>query len=118
MEEIGGTYDIGLQSLSGAMERGHDLLYVCYDNAGYMNTGIQRSSATPQYANTTTSPAGEVIPGKLQVRKDLASIMVNHNLPYVAQTAAILNFQDLYQKAEKAIYTCRTYIFKCFCTLS
>ena len=101
----GGTYDIGLQSLSGAMERGHDMLYVCYDNGGYMNTGIQRSSATPQYAHTTTSPAGSVIPGKLQIRKDLTKIMVDHNLPYVAQTAAILNFADLYEKAEKAIYT-------------
>ena len=58
----GGTYDIGLQSLSGAMERGHDLVYVCYDNGAYMNTGIQRSSATPKFADTTTSPAGEVIP--------------------------------------------------------
>ncbi len=53
----GGTYDIGIQSLSGAMERGHDMVYVCYDNGAYMNTGIQRSSATPKYANTTTSPA-------------------------------------------------------------
>ena len=54
----GGTYDIGFQSLSGAMERGHDMLYICYDNQAYMNTGIQRSSATPRGANTTTSPAG------------------------------------------------------------
>lgn len=101
----GGTYDIGLQSLSGAMERGHDMLYVCYDNGGYMNTGIQRSSATPQFANTTTSPAGSVIPGKLELRKDLTSIMVAHNLPYIGQTAAILNFADLYEKSQKAIYT-------------
>ena len=72
----GGTYDIGLQSLSGAMERGHDMTYVCYDNGAYMNTGIQRSSATPKYADTTTSPAGIVIPGKMQSRKDLAKIMV------------------------------------------
>ena len=55
----GGTYDIGLQSLSGAMERGHDMVYVCYDNGAYMNTGIQRSSATPQYADTTTTPSGK-----------------------------------------------------------
>ncbi|HHY93158.1 MAG TPA: pyruvate ferredoxin oxidoreductase, partial [Firmicutes bacterium] len=61
----GGTYDIGLQSLSGAMERGHNLVYICYDNGAYMNTGIQRSSATPQFADTTTSPAGKVIPGKV-----------------------------------------------------
>lgn len=101
----GGTYDIGLQSLSGAMERGHDLTYVCYDNGAYMNTGIQRSSATPQFADTTTSPAGKVIPGKMQTRKDLTEIMVSHHLPYVAQTAAYMNFKDLYEKAEKAIYT-------------
>ena len=61
----GGTYDIGLQSLSGAMERHHDMVYVCYDNGAYMNTGIQRSSATPKFADTTTSPAGSVIPGKM-----------------------------------------------------
>ena len=101
----GGTYDIGLQALSGAMERGHDMVYVCYDNGAYMNTGIQRSSATPKFADTTTTPAGSVIPGKMQSRKDLASIMVGHHLPYVAQTIAIGNFSDLYTKAEKAIYT-------------
>jgi pyruvate ferredoxin oxidoreductase beta subunit len=101
----GGTYDIGIQSLSGAMERGHDMVYVCYDNGAYMNTGIQRSSATPKYADTTTSPAGKKIPGKKQWRKDLTEIMVNHHIPYVAQTAAIGNLKDLYEKAEKAIYT-------------
>ena len=101
----GGTYDIGIQSLSGTMERGHNLLYVCYDNGAYMNTGIQRSSATPKFADTTTTPAGTKIPGKMQSRKDLAKIMVGHHLPYVAQTAAYLNFKDLYEKAEKAIYT-------------
>ena len=101
----GGTFDIGLQSLSGAMERGHDLLYVCYDNGAYMNTGIQRSSATPKFADTTTSPAGKVTPGKMQVRKDLAKVMVGHHIPYVAQTLAMNNFKDLYEKAEKAIYT-------------
>lgn len=101
----GGTYDIGIQSLSGAMERGHDMVYVCYDNGAYMNTGIQRSSATPKYADTTTSPAGKKIPGKQQWRKDLTEIMVNHNIPYVAQTAAIGNMKDLYEKSEKAIYT-------------
>ena len=101
----GGTYDIGLQSLSGAMERGHDMTYVCYDNGAYMNTGIQRSSATPKFADTTTSPAGSVIPGKMQSRKDLTEIMEAHHLPYVAQTAAYMNFKDLYEKAEKAIYT-------------
>ena len=101
----GGTYDIGIQSLSGAMERGHDLTYVCYDNGAYMNTGIQRSSATPRFADTTTSPAGSVIPGKMQSRKDLTEIMEAHHLPYVAQTIAYMNFKDLYEKAEKAIYT-------------
>ena len=101
----GGTYDIGLQSLSGAMERGHDMTYVCYDNGAYMNTGIQRSSATPRFADTTTSPAGDVIPGKMQSRKDLTQIMVAHHLPYVAQSIGVANFKDLYEKAEKAIYT-------------
>ena len=101
----GGTYDIGIQSLSGAMERGHNLTYVCYDNGAYMNTGIQRSSATPRFADTTTSPVGNVIPGKMQSRKDLTEIMVQHHIPYVCQTAAIGVFQDLYEKAEKAIYT-------------
>ncbi|MFR2571790.1 MAG: thiamine pyrophosphate-dependent enzyme [Clostridia bacterium] len=101
----GGTYDIGLQSLSGAMERGHDMVYVCYDNGAYMNTGIQRSSATPKYADTTTSPVGSVVQGKTQCRKDLSKIMVGHHIPYVAQTLAYNNFKDLYEKAEKAIYT-------------
>ena len=101
----GGTYDIGIQALSGAMERGHDMVYVCYDNGAYMNTGIQRSSATPKFADTTTSPAGKVIPGKMQSRKDLTKIMVGHHLPYVAQSIAVNNMKDLYEKAEKAIYT-------------
>ena len=101
----GGTYDIGIQSLSGAMERGHNLTYVCYDNGAYMNTGIQRSSATPRFADTTTSPAGKVIPGKMQSRKDLTEVMAGHHLPYVAQSIAYGDFRDLYEKAEKAIYT-------------
>lgn len=101
----GGTYDIGLQSLSGAMERGHDMVYVCYDNGAYMNTGVQRSSATPSYADTTTTPAGTVSNGKPQTRKDLAQIMAAHHIPYVAQTTFIGNMKDLYTKAEKAIYT-------------
>ncbi len=101
----GGTYDIGLQSLSGAMERGHDLVYVCYDNGAYMNTGIQRSSATPKFADTTTSPAGSKIPGKMQARKDLTKIIQSHHIPYAAQTIAVNNFKDLYEKSEKAIYT-------------
>lgn len=101
----GGTYDIGLQSLSGAMERGHDLVYVCYDNGAYMNTGIQRSSATPHFADTTTTPSGSHSDGKPQGRKDLAAIIAAHNIPYVAQTTFIGNMKDLYAKSEKAIYT-------------
>ncbi|MCX8073999.1 MAG: thiamine pyrophosphate-dependent enzyme [Clostridia bacterium] len=101
----GGTLDIGFQSLSGAMERGHNITYVCYDNGAYMNTGTQRSSSTPHFADTTTSPAGKVIPGKLQQRKDLTEIMVKHNIPYVAQTALVFNLKDLTEKSEKAIYT-------------
>ena len=101
----GGTYDIGLQSLSGAAERGHDFTYVCYDNGAYMNTGIQRSSATPMYADTTTTPTGKESNGKPQPRKDLTQIMVAHNIPYVAQTTFLGNFRDLYLKSEKAIYT-------------
>ena len=101
----GGTYDIGFQSLSGAMERGHDLTYVCYDNEAYMNTGIQRSSSTPRFANATTSPAGSVVPGKKQNKKNLTDIIAAHNVPYVAQTTFIGNFRDLYTKARKAIYT-------------
>lgn len=101
----GGTLDIGLQSLSGAMERGHDIAYFCYDNGAYMNTGTQRSSSTPHFTDTTTSPAGKVVQGKSQPRKDLAEIMVKHNIPYVAQTALFGNLKDIHEKAEKAIYT-------------
>jgi pyruvate ferredoxin oxidoreductase beta subunit len=97
----GGTYDIGFQALSGAMERGHDMMYICYDNGAYMNTGIQRSSATPFGANTTTCPAGEVIPGKLQQRKDLTRIMAAHDIPYVAQ-ASPAYYTDLMKKVQKA----------------
>ena len=101
----GGTYDIGFQSLSGAMERGHDMVYFCYDNEAYMNTGIQRSSATPMYADTTTTPVGTQSNGKMQNRKDLASIIADHDVPYVGQTTMMGNFSDLHKKAEKAIYT-------------
>ena len=89
----GGTYDIGFQSLSGAMERGHDLTYVCYDNEAYMNTGIQRSSSTPRFAKATTSPVGTVVPGKTQNKKNLTDIIAAHNVPYVAQTTFIGNFR-------------------------
>ncbi len=101
----GGTYDIGLQSLSGAMERGHDMVYVCYDNEAYMNTGIQRSSSTPRFANTTTSPVGTESYGKKQDKKDLTAIIAAHNIPYVAQTTMYTDMRDLYNKAHKAIYT-------------
>ncbi len=97
----GGTYDIGLQSLSGALERGHNMVYVCYDNEAYMNTGIQRSGATPCGASTTTQPAGKVKPGKEQFRKDLTSIVAAHHIPYTAQ-AGIFHWKDLVNKAEKA----------------
>ena len=94
--------DGGLQSLSGAMERGHDIVYVCYDNGAYMNTGIQRSSATPKGAWATTSEVGKEQQGKPQKRKDLTSIMAAHGVPYVAQ-ATVGNWRDLVSKAEKAI---------------
>ena len=81
----GGTYDIGLQALSGALERGHRFVFVCYDNEAYMNTGIQRSGATPFGAATTTSPAGSASLGKAQQRKDMTAIAVAHHIPYVAQ---------------------------------
>ncbi len=101
----GGTYDIGFQSLSGAMERGHDMVYVCYDNGAYMNTGIQRSSATPQFADTTTTPVGSESNGKIQTRKDLSAIIAEHHVPYVAQTTFTKDFKDIHVKSEKAIYT-------------
>jgi len=97
----GGTYDIGLQSLSGAIERGHQFLYVCLNNEAYMNTGIQRSSATPMGSNTTTSPAGSVLPGKTMHRKDLTAIMAAHDIPYAAQSIPG-RWRDLTTKAAKA----------------
>ena len=98
----GGSYDIGLQSLSGAMERGHRMLYCCYNNEAYMNTGVQRSSATPKGAATTTSPAGKVNQGKKEFPKDLTAIMVAHRIPYVAQ-AAPSHWNDLITKVQKAL---------------
>jgi pyruvate ferredoxin oxidoreductase beta subunit len=97
----GGTYDIGLQALSGALERGHRFLFVCYDNEAYMNTGIQRSGATPFGASTTTSPAGLESFGKAQQRKDMTAIAVAHHVPYVAQAAGS-HWHDLSLKAERA----------------
>ena len=98
----GGTYDIGLQSLSGALERGHHFLYVCYDNEAYMNTGIQRSSATPFGASTTTSPAGKVSFGKAQQCKDLTAIAEAHHIPYVGQSS-ISHWHDLSEKVKHAV---------------
>jgi pyruvate ferredoxin oxidoreductase beta subunit len=98
----GGTFDIGIQALSGAVERGHDFLYVLYDNEAYMNTGIQRSGGTPMGAWTTTSPAGKVIPGKPEQKKPIADIMVAHEMPYVA-TASISHWKDLIVKARKGM---------------
>ena len=97
----GATYDIGLQFISGAFERGHKMVYLCLNNEAYMNTGIQRSSATPHGAHTTTSPAGEVIPGKLQWRKPITRIMAAHDIPYVAQVSPH-NWRDLMTKTQKA----------------
>ena len=98
----GGTYDIGIQALSGAVERGHDFMFVLYDNEAYMNTGIQRSGGTPYGASTTTSQAGSAIPGKLEQKKPIADIMVAHDMPYVA-TASPYYWKDLIMKARKGI---------------
>ena len=98
----GGTYDIGLQALSGALERGHRFLFVCYDNEAYMNTGVQRSGATPFGASTTTSPAGLESFGKAQRRKDMTAIAIAHHVPYVAQ-AASTHWHDLSVKVERAV---------------
>jgi pyruvate ferredoxin oxidoreductase beta subunit len=97
----GGTADIGLQALSGAFERGHDFIYICTDNEAYMNTGIQRSSATPFGASTTTSPAGKLTMGQVTWKKNMPAIAAAHNIPYVA-TACPSYPVDLIQKAKKA----------------
>lgn len=96
----GGTSDIGFQSLSGALERGHDFVYLCFDNEAYMNTGIQRSSATPEYAWTTTCPLGSESSGKTNCKKDLPRIMAAHDIPYVA-TATPGYPLDLMNKVRK-----------------
>lgn len=97
----GGTFDIGFQALSGTMERGHDILYVCLDNEAYMNTGIQRSGATPFGASTTTNPAGSASIGKSQWKKNIAEIMVAHGVSYVA-TACQSYPVDFMNKVKKA----------------
>ncbi|HNQ51342.1 MAG TPA: thiamine pyrophosphate-dependent enzyme [Candidatus Omnitrophota bacterium] len=98
----GGTADIGLQSLSGMWERGHDILYICYDNEAYMNTGIQRSGLTPHLANTTTSPKGQRSSGNLRFKKPIPEIANAHGIPYVA-TASIGFPQDIQRKVKKAL---------------
>jgi len=93
----GGTYDIGIQALSGAAERGVDFLYICYDNEGYMNTGNQRSSSTPLGTISGTTP----ILGKQEHQKDITAIMEAHGIPYIA-TANACHPLDLYEKVKKA----------------
>ena len=97
----GGTYDIGLQALSGALEREHDFLFVCYDNGAYMNTGNQRSGATPIGADTETTPYGKKSYGKTIKRKDIMSIVAGHHIPYAA-TASVGFLQDFQDKVKKA----------------
>jgi len=98
----GGTADIGLQALSGMFERGHDILYVCYDNEAYMNTGIQRSGLTPFDSNTTTSPPGSHSMGNIRPKKPMPEIALAHGIPYVA-TASVAFVKDLQRKVKKAI---------------
>ncbi|MBM3243994.1 MAG: pyruvate ferredoxin oxidoreductase, partial [Candidatus Omnitrophica bacterium] len=98
----GGTADIGLQALSGMLERGHNILYVCYDNEAYMNTGVQRSGLTPFDTNTTTSPVGSGSSGNLRPKKPLPEIANAHGIPYVATASAGFP-QDLQRKVKKAI---------------
>jgi len=100
----GGTSDIGLQALSGALERGHDFLYICFDNEAYMNTGIQRSSATPYGASTTTSPAGKMSIGQFTWKKNLPAIVAAHDIPYVATACPSYPF-DLMDKVKKGLDT-------------
>jgi pyruvate ferredoxin oxidoreductase beta subunit len=97
----GGTFDIGLQALSGALERKHDFTYICYDNEAYMNTGIQRSGATPYGASTTTTPAGSKIPGKMDSKKDLIGVCVAHGVEYAA-TACLAYWNDYITKVRRA----------------
>ncbi len=98
----GGTFDIGFQALSGMLERGHNVLYVCYDNEAYMNTGIQRSSSTPHAAATTTSPAGRESMGKRHMKKDIVSIVAAHHIPYAA-TASVAYPSDIHKKVRRAL---------------
>jgi pyruvate ferredoxin oxidoreductase beta subunit len=103
----GGTVDIGLQALSGAAERGESMMWICYDNEAYMNTGVQRSSSTPRFAYTTSTPVGAVLKGKLQRRKDMILIMAAHRIPYIA-TASLAYLPDLQRKVRRAAEITRT----------
>ena len=98
----GSTADIGLGAISGMLERGHDVLYICYDNEAYMNTGIQRSGSTPYYARTTTSPPGKVSLGNWRPKKDVPQIALAHGIPYVA-VASVGYPMDLDRKVRKAL---------------
>jgi pyruvate ferredoxin oxidoreductase beta subunit len=100
----GGTSDIGLQALSGALERGNDFTYICFDNEAYMNTGVQRSSSTPFGAATTTSPAGKKSIGQFSWKKNMPEIVAAHNIPYVATATHGYPF-DLMAKVAKAVAT-------------
>ncbi|MFY9398760.1 MAG: pyruvate synthase subunit PorB [Desulfomonilia bacterium] len=100
----GATADIGMGALSGALERGHNMVYICYDNEAYMNTGIQRSSSTPYGASTTTSPAGKASIGQRTRKKNMAQIAVAHNIPYVATACSSFPF-DLMEKVRRAAET-------------
>ncbi len=97
----GGTADIGIQALSGAIDRNDDVLYICYDNEAYMNTGTQKSSLTPFGASTTTSPAGKVSKGNMSEKKDMLAIVAAHGIPYAA-TASIGYLDDYAEKVRKA----------------
>ncbi len=106
----GSTFDIGFGSLSGMLERGDDVLYICVENGAYMNTGNQRSGATPTFAATTTAPAGRMSMGKPQLKKDMPSIVASHGTAYVA-TASVGYLKDLQRKVKKAMtYTGPRYI--------
>jgi len=98
----GGTGDIGLQAISGMLERGQDVLFVCYDNEAYMNTGIQRSGSTPFNANTTTSPVGKYSTGNPRQKKPMVEICAAHHIPYSA-TASVANPRDIERKVKKAL---------------
>jgi pyruvate ferredoxin oxidoreductase beta subunit len=98
----GATFDIGFQSLSGMLERGHNVLYVCYDNEAYMNTGIQRSSSTPHAAMTTTSPVGKDRMGKRHLKKDILNIIASHHIPYAA-SASVAYPSDIRKKVRRAM---------------